>query len=58
MEKFMSNPYSKKTLKALARILRVHRALVWINPVTNSIEVKRVFDRAEGDQPPTGITFA
>lgn len=58
MENFMSSPYSKKTLKALAQILRVHRALVWINPVTNSIEVKRVFDRAEGDQPPTEVTFA
>ncbi len=58
MEKTMSNPYSKKSLKALAQILRVHRALVWINPVTNSIAVKRVFDRAEGVQPPTGVAFA
>ena len=59
MDKTMNNPYSKKTLKALAQILRVHRALIWVNPVTNAIDVKRVFDRAEGvQQPPTGVSFA
>ena len=58
MAKPMSNPYSKKTLKALAQILSVHRALIWINPVTNSIDVKRVLDSADGVRPPSGVSFA
>lgn len=58
MEKATPNRYSKKSLEALAKILRAHRALIWVNPVTNSIDVKRVFDRAEGVQPPSGVSFA
>ena len=58
MGKPMNDQYSKKTLKALEQILRVHRALIWINPVTNSLDVKRVFDRAEGVRPPSGVSFA
>ena len=58
MAKTMNNPYSKKTLQALAQILSVHRALIWINPVTNSIGVKRVLDSANGVQPPSGVRFA
>jgi hypothetical protein len=59
MAKSMSNPYSKKALEELSKILQVHRSLIWVNPVTNSIAVKRVFDRAEGvQQSPTGVVTA
>lgn len=58
MVKTMSNPYSKKALRALAQILKVHRSLIWVNPVTNSIDVKPLYDRAEGVQPPNGVRFA
>lgn len=37
-----SLPYSKKTLEALARTLKIHRALVWVNPVTNNISLKTI----------------
>ena len=59
MEESMTNPYSKKALEELSKILQVHRSLIWVNPVTNSIAVKRVFGRAEGvQQPPTGVVTA
>lgn len=58
MEKTIAHQYTKKTLEALAKALKVHRSLIWINPVTNSIDVKRVFDRAEGVQPPSGVQLA
>jgi hypothetical protein len=35
-------PYSRKALKALAETLKMHRALVWLDPVTNSINLKQL----------------
>lgn len=59
MENRVDNRYSKKALQALSKVLQAHRALVWINPATNNIDVKRVSDRAEGVQkPPAGVAFA
>ncbi len=55
----VSSQYSKKTLTALSQILSIHRALIWINPVTNSIDVKRVLDRAKGVvKPPSEVNLA
>lgn len=34
-------PYSKKTLEALAHVLKLHRSLVWLDPATNSIGIKQ-----------------
>jgi len=59
MEESMNNPYSKKALEELSKILQVHRSLIWVDPVTNSIAVKQVFDRASGEQsPPVGVVTA
>ncbi|GEM_PF-4456049 len=35
-------PYSKKSLEALANTLKIHRSLVWLDPVTGSLSVKKV----------------
>jgi len=37
-----SLPYSRKNLEALAQTLKMHRALVWIDPTTNNISLKHV----------------
>jgi hypothetical protein len=37
-----SMPYSRKNLEALASVLKIHRALVWIDPATNNISVKQL----------------
>lgn len=37
-----SIPYSRKNLEVLAQTLKMHRALVWINPITNNISLKHV----------------
>lgn len=58
MDKTMTNPYSKQSLKSLAQILKVHRSLIWINPVTNSIDVKRLFPRVEEPQVPQQVSYA
>ncbi len=63
MQKLVRSPvgsqYSKKALKTLSQVLSIHRALIWINPVTNSIDVKRVLDRAQGVvKPPSEVNLA
>jgi hypothetical protein len=35
-------PYSRKALKALAQTLKMHRALIWLDPVTNAISLKEL----------------
>lgn len=40
-------PFSREALKSLERILRQHRALIWVDPATNTLSVKRIIDRAE-----------
>lgn len=37
-----SSPYTTKALKALEQTLEIHRALVWIDPATNQLAVKRI----------------
>ncbi len=37
-----SSPYSAKSLRALEQTLQIHRALVWIDPATNQLAVKRI----------------
>jgi hypothetical protein len=34
-------PYTKKSLEALAQTLKIHRAMVWLDPATNSIGIKQ-----------------
>lgn len=38
----VSSPYSAKSLRALEQTLQIHRALVWIDPATNQLAVKRI----------------
>lgn len=37
-----SLPYSRKSLEALAAELKMHRALIWMDPATNSISLKHL----------------
>jgi len=37
-----STPYSRKALQALRRTLDIHQAIVWLDPVTNQLAVKRI----------------
>ena len=34
-------PYSRKALQTLADTLKIHRSMVWLDPVTNSIGIKQ-----------------
>lgn len=34
--------YSKKAMQALRETLELHQAIVWIDPVTNQLAVKRI----------------
>ncbi|MDQ5951420.1 MAG: hypothetical protein QG639_701 [Patescibacteria group bacterium] len=45
----LSSMYSRKGLQALEQSLELHRGLVWADPVTNTIAVKRITDVQEGD---------
>lgn len=38
----VSVPYSRKNLETLAQTLKMHRALVWMDPATNSISIKHL----------------
>ena len=42
-----SLPYSRKNLEALAQTLKMHRALVWMDPATNSISIKHLNPTAQ-----------
>lgn len=42
MQTTITVPYTRKALESLQRILEVHRALIWIDPTTNSLAVKRI----------------
>lgn len=44
-------PYSIKALKALEETLKLHQSMVWINPATNTMSVKRIKDSTEDHQP-------
>ncbi|PIR62562.1 MAG: hypothetical protein COU65_02830 [Candidatus Pacebacteria bacterium CG10_big_fil_rev_8_21_14_0_10_42_12] len=35
-------PYSEKGLRALADMLRIHSSLMWIDPITNQVSVKKL----------------
>lgn len=37
-----SLPYSRKSLEALAATLKIHRSMVWLDPVTGNINIKQV----------------
>lgn len=34
-------PYSRKALQSLADNLKIHRSMLWLDPVTNSISIKQ-----------------
>lgn len=34
-------PYSREALESLAATLKIHRSLVWLDPVSNRISVKQ-----------------
>lgn len=34
-------PYSRKALETLAETLKIHRSMVWLDPVTNRISIKQ-----------------
>lgn len=35
-------PYSRKALQTLADTLKIHRSMVWLDPVTNRITIKQL----------------
>ena len=35
-------PYSRKALEALAESLKIHRSMVWIDPLSNRISIKQI----------------
>lgn len=37
-----NTPYSVQYLKTLARTLKVHRSLLWVDPRTNSLSIKQL----------------
>ncbi len=39
-------PYSRKALETLAETLKIHRSMVWLDPVTNRISIKK-FDLSD-----------
>lgn len=41
-------PYSRKALEILAETLKIHRSMVWLDPVTNRISIKQ-FDLSDKD---------
>lgn len=34
-------PYSKKALKSLEELLKVHQSMLWVDPVSNTLSVKQ-----------------
>lgn len=56
---FLSSMYSKKALEDLEQTLQIHRGMVWVDPATNSIAVKRITNPLEEDEDNThfpGVT--
>jgi hypothetical protein len=43
----LSSMYSRKGLQALEQSLQLHRGLIWSDPATNAIAVKRITDPQE-----------
>ncbi|MBU0974991.1 hypothetical protein KKD03_04805 [Patescibacteria group bacterium] len=41
-------PYSRKALELLAETLKIHRSMVWLDPVTGRISIKQ-FDLEDKD---------
>jgi len=39
-------PYSRKALEILAATLKIHRSMVWLDPVTSRISIKQ-FDLSD-----------
>lgn len=37
-----SFPYSTESLRSLNELLQSHQALLWVDPITNSLAVKRI----------------
>jgi len=51
----MRSPYSRKALEALEQVLKQHGALMWIDPTTQALSVKR---KPEVDGEDRGQTVA
>ena len=47
----LSSMYSTQSLQALEQILSLHKGLVWVDPATNQIAVKRITQVSENDPP-------
>jgi hypothetical protein len=47
----LSSMYSRKGLQALEQSLQLHRGLIWADPATNTIAVKRITDTQEASPP-------
>jgi len=43
-------PYSKEALEALSQVLAVHQSLIWMDPSTNQLSVKRIPDTDLSEQ--------
>ncbi|MBP7700787.1 hypothetical protein KA111_01855 [Candidatus Woesebacteria bacterium] len=45
-------PYSRKALETLAETLKIHRSMVWLDPVSNKITIKQIeFQKEELNNP-------
>jgi hypothetical protein len=44
-------PYTAHGLKELQDVLKLHRKIVWIDPITNQVAVKKSFSNSEQTQP-------
>lgn len=47
----LSSMYSAQSLQALEDQLSIHQGLVWVDPSTNQIAVKRITKVQESDPP-------
>lgn len=45
----MRTPYSRKAMEALEQVLKQHRALMWMDPTTQALSVKRKSEVAGED---------
>lgn len=41
-EQLISTPYSREALEALRETLQLHRGIIWVDPATNQLAVKRI----------------
>lgn len=44
----MRSPYSRTALRALEQVLKQHHALMFVDPTTQALSVRRTQDSAEG----------